>query len=93
MAERSRLLSGCSAQKRNPGFKSQPLRQYLRDIYMRLANRFIILAVLGFSVLYLAGCAAFALHETEGEPEKKGDLGTKTELKLKGPKVNVTHSF
>ncbi len=40
MAERSRLLSGCPAQKRDPGFKSQPLRQ--PTLKLRLASQLML---------------------------------------------------
>lgn len=51
----------------------------------------IFIILLGLIVLH--GCASYTLHEREKDPLNPGDTGSKTELKIKGPKADVTYSF
>jgi hypothetical protein len=56
-----------------------------------MINRvFLLIALLS---LLFAGCASYTLQERDRDPAKPGDAGSKTELEIKGPKADITHSF
>jgi hypothetical protein len=56
-----------------------------------MINRvFLLIALLSF---LFSGCASYTLQERDRDPSKLGDAGSKTELEIKGPKADITHSF
>jgi hypothetical protein len=60
-------------------------------MYSKMISRvFLIIILLSF---IFSGCASYTLQERDRDPSKLGDAGSKTELEIKGPKADITHSF
>ena len=43
-------------------------------------------------IFCLSGCS-FTLHERKKDEDNPSDLGSKTEIQLRGPKAKISHTF
>jgi|GEM_PF-1071725 len=46
-----------------------------------------------FILVAVGGCASIRLHEQKKKSANPADLGTQTDLELKGPRAKVSHKF
>ena len=49
--------------------------------------------LLVFILVLVSGCASIRLHEQKKSSSNPADLGTQTDLELKGPRAKVSHKF
>ena len=58
-----------------------------------MRDKTYIILVASTMLFFCAGCASYTLHERKKGEAKNYDQGTKTEVKLMGPRAKVVHGF
>ena len=81
--------------------KTKTKRMLNRAVYagyveLKMTDRYhniILMAVLFIFCFFANGCGSLKLHERKADEANPNDLGSVTELELKGPKAQLSHKF